>query len=119
MRDDGRDVVYAFVGCDDLLAHPTSLTQFSFSRENSHEMSAHGELSYKVHNHLAVCPEAEASFRPTGRTSTKAIWRSSGKCPFGVWRTRQASGRARPLYTTWIISAVHPRPTPLPSMTSS
>ncbi len=37
-RDEGRDVVYAFVGCCDLLAHPTSLTQFSFSRENSREM---------------------------------------------------------------------------------
>ena len=38
MRDDGRDVVYSFVGCCNLLAHPTSLTQFSFSRENSCEM---------------------------------------------------------------------------------
>src|SRR5437764_1097722 len=28
--------------------------------------------------------------------STSAIWRSSGKCPFGPWRTRQASGRALP-----------------------
>src|SRR5919204_3008399 len=28
----------------------------------------HGKLSYKVHNHLAVFPEAKASFRPTGRT---------------------------------------------------
>jgi hypothetical protein len=27
------------VGCYDLLAHPTSLTQFSFSRGNSREMS--------------------------------------------------------------------------------
>ena len=26
MRDDGRDVVYSFVGCCNLLAHPTSLT---------------------------------------------------------------------------------------------
>jgi hypothetical protein len=38
MRDDGRDVVYAFVGCCDRLAHPTSLTQFSFLCENSREM---------------------------------------------------------------------------------
>jgi hypothetical protein len=30
MRDDSGDVVYAFVGCCDLWAHPTSLTQFSF-----------------------------------------------------------------------------------------
>ncbi len=37
------------------------------------DLHPHGELSYKVHNHLAVCPEAEASFRPTGRTSTKAV----------------------------------------------
>jgi hypothetical protein len=33
----------------------------------------HGKLSYKVHHYLAVYPEAEASFRPTGRTSTKAV----------------------------------------------
>jgi hypothetical protein len=41
VRDDGRYVVYSFVGCCDLFAHPTSLTQFSFSRENSHEMSVY------------------------------------------------------------------------------
>jgi hypothetical protein len=33
----------------------------------------HGQLSYKVHTYLAVYPEASASFRPTGRTSTKAV----------------------------------------------
>ena len=37
------------------------------------DLHPHGKLSYKVHHHLAVCPEAEASFRPTGRTSTKAV----------------------------------------------
>jgi hypothetical protein len=39
VRDDSWDVVYAFVGYGDLWAHPTSLTQFSFSRENSRELS--------------------------------------------------------------------------------
>jgi hypothetical protein len=39
MRDDRRDSVYSFMGCGDLLAHPMSLTHFSFSRENSREMS--------------------------------------------------------------------------------
>src|SRR5712691_8753702 len=52
-------------------------------------------------------------------SSTSALWRSSGKCPFGPWRTRQASGRALPCYPTWIIRATHPRPTTLPSMTST
>ena len=33
----------------------------------------HGKLSDKVNNYLAVYPEASASFRPTGRTSTKAV----------------------------------------------
>jgi hypothetical protein len=33
----------------------------------------HGKLSYKVTNYLAVSPEASASFRPTGRTSTYAV----------------------------------------------
>src|SRR5215471_17191356 len=33
----------------------------------------HGKLSYKVHTALAVYPEANASFRPTGRTSTNAV----------------------------------------------
>ncbi len=33
----------------------------------------HGKLSYKVHHYLVVYPEASASFRPTGRTSTKAV----------------------------------------------
>ena len=32
------------------------------------DLHPHGKLSYKVNNHLAVFPEAEASFRPTGRT---------------------------------------------------
>src|SRR5262249_58779012 len=40
----------------------------------------HGKLSYKVNNYLAVYPEASASFRPTGRTSIKAvlIWQPRG-----------------------------------------
>ena len=42
MRDDGWYVVYSFVGCCDFLAHPTSLTPFSFSRENLHELSVTG-----------------------------------------------------------------------------
>src|SRR5215831_19716166 len=33
----------------------------------------HGKLSYKVHTYLAVYPESSASFRPTDRTSTKAV----------------------------------------------
>jgi hypothetical protein len=44
MRDDGWYVVYSFVGCCDLFAHPTSLPQFSFSRDNSHELSDLSEL---------------------------------------------------------------------------
>jgi len=39
VRDDGREVVYSFVGYCNFCAHPTSLTQFSVSRENSHELS--------------------------------------------------------------------------------
>jgi len=42
VREDDRYVVYAFVGGNDLFAHPTSVTQFSFSRENSREMSVIG-----------------------------------------------------------------------------
>ena len=38
LRDDDRYIVYAFVGCCDLLAHPTSLSQFLFSRDHSREM---------------------------------------------------------------------------------
>jgi hypothetical protein len=34
------------------------------------DLHPHGELSSKVSNHLVVCPEAGASFRPTGRTYT-------------------------------------------------
>src|SRR5215467_3420520 len=37
------------------------------------DLHLHEELSYEVHHHLAVCPEARASFRPTGRTSMKAV----------------------------------------------
>src|SRR6266705_2521843 len=37
------------------------------------DLHPHGELSCKVNNYLAVYPEASASFRPTGRTSTKAV----------------------------------------------
>jgi hypothetical protein len=39
VRDDGREVVYSFVGYCDFCAHPTSVTQFSVSRENTHELS--------------------------------------------------------------------------------
>src|SRR3989441_2899469 len=63
------------------------------------DLHPHGELSYKVNHHLAVCPEAEASFRPTGRTSTNAVlicqpWAAS-TCSMAArvpnttrWRTR-------------------------------
>src|SRR5919204_521554 len=37
------------------------------------DLHPHGKLSYKVNNYLAVYPEASASFRPTGRTSMKAV----------------------------------------------
>ena len=37
------------------------------------DLHPHGKLSYKVHTDLAVYPEANASFRPTGRTSTNAV----------------------------------------------
>src|SRR5467141_5347756 len=37
------------------------------------DLHPHGKLSYKVHKHLAVYPEAEASFRPTDRTSMNAV----------------------------------------------
>ena len=37
-REDSRDVVDSFVGCGHVFAHPTSLTPFSFSCENSCEM---------------------------------------------------------------------------------
>src|SRR5215216_6154996 len=47
------------------------------------------------------------------------MWRSSGQCPLGLWRTRHAKGRARPLYTTGSISARQPRPTTLPAMTTT
>src|SRR3989442_5570842 len=52
-------------------------------------------------------------------SSTNAMWSVSGKCPLGPWRTRHASGRARPLESTWIISAAQPRPTTLPSITNT
>ena len=37
------------------------------------DLHPYGKLSYKVNLHLAVYPEAVASFRPTGRTSTSAV----------------------------------------------
>src|SRR5215813_10799304 len=37
------------------------------------DLHPYGTLSYKVHKPLAVYPEANASFRPTDRTSTKAV----------------------------------------------
>src|SRR5499427_4972782 len=37
------------------------------------DLHPHEELSYEVHKHLAICPEARASFRPTGRTSTQVV----------------------------------------------
>src|SRR2546426_6027025 len=45
----------------------------------------HGKLSYKVHHYLAVYPEAEASFRPTGRTSTNAVLITPPPCE--RWRS--------------------------------
>src|SRR5262249_24943134 len=79
------------------------------------DLHPHGELSYKDDNHLAVCPEAEASFRPTGRTSTKAVlicqphaastcWTASSvpnttRC---VTRTRR---RRRTVLITWAESS--------------
>jgi hypothetical protein len=39
VRDHGWYVVDSFVGCCDFFAHPTSVTQCSFSRENSRETS--------------------------------------------------------------------------------
>ena len=50
----------------------------------------HGKLSYKVHLYLAVYPEASASFRPTGRTSTKAVLMTPSPCE----RRRSVSTRA-------------------------
>src|SRR5256885_330777 len=50
----------------------------------------HGKLSYKVTNYLAVYPEAAASFRPTGRTSTKAVLMTPSPCA----RRRSVSTRA-------------------------
>src|SRR5256886_10149421 len=44
------------------------------------DLHPHGELSYKVNHHLAVCPEAEASFRPTGRTSMYAVLITPSPC---------------------------------------
>src|SRR5882724_1805156 len=44
------------------------------------DLHPHGELSYKVNHHLAVCPEAEASFRPTGRTSMYAVLITLSPC---------------------------------------
>src|SRR6266496_2362102 len=57
MCDDGRDVVYAFVGGRDLLAHPTSLTQFSFSRENSREMSGLSHSKWDCKYHVVFIPK--------------------------------------------------------------
>src|SRR5262245_41082256 len=37
--DDGWYIVGLFVSCCDFLVHPTSLTQFLFSRENAHKLS--------------------------------------------------------------------------------
>src|SRR5439155_24072126 len=50
----------------------------------------HGKLSYKVHHYLAVYPEAEASFRPTGRTSMYAVLITPPPCE----RWRSVSTRA-------------------------
>jgi hypothetical protein len=45
MRDERRESVYAFVGCGDCFAHPTSLPPCSFLSENSREMSDLKEFS--------------------------------------------------------------------------
>ena len=39
VRDDCRYVVYSFVGGGNVCTHATSVAHFSFSRENSYEMS--------------------------------------------------------------------------------
>jgi hypothetical protein len=41
------------------------------------DLHPHGKLSYKVHHYLAVYPEAEASFRPTDRTSMHSVLATS------------------------------------------
>ena len=70
----------------------------------------HEKLSYKVNHYLAVYPEASASFRPTGRTSTNAVlicqpWAAS-TCSMAArvpnttrWRTRTRR-RRRTVLTT-------------------
>jgi hypothetical protein len=60
VRDDSWDVVYAFVGYGDLWAHPTSLTQFSFSRENSRELSALSSWFWLVQRDLLMCPACKS-----------------------------------------------------------
>jgi hypothetical protein len=49
VHKDGWYVVDAFVGCCNSCAHPTSLTQISFSRENSHEMSEYKNRLCQLH----------------------------------------------------------------------
>src|SRR5262249_49134094 len=56
--DDRRDTVYAFVGCGDCFAHPTSLTQFPFLSENSREMSV------LIHRMQEAIAGGERSIRP-------------------------------------------------------
>src|ERR671924_726931 len=57
----------------------------------------HGKLSYKVHLYLAVYPEASASFRPTDRTSTKAVLMVQPHCA----RTCSMASRV-PNTTRWV-----------------
>src|SRR5215510_4941190 len=75
------------------------------------ELHPHEELSYEVHKHLAICPEARASFRPTGRTSTKAVLMcqpqaakmrsTASRVPNTTrWRT-WTRRRQRTVLTTW------------------
>jgi hypothetical protein len=54
------------------------------------DLHPYGKLSYKGNLHLAVYPEAVASFRPTGRTSINAVLLTPSPCD----RRRSVSTRA-------------------------
>jgi len=54
-RPEGRSIVSLLVGCRHFFVHPTSITQISFSRENSLEMSVTSdELPHYAHALLEV-----------------------------------------------------------------
>src|SRR5262249_46746877 len=77
VRDDRRYSIYSFVGCGDLCAHSTSLTQSSFSRANLCEMSGYINSFRRVSH--AVRPEH-------GGENMTAVWASYHKerCSDGV-----------------------------------